>query len=211
MTILYFFQSDSLSLTTEVLSCSPLPDGHFRVVLAATLFHPQGGGQPSDQGCIGEATLVKAMSENGEVIHITDRAVPAGTVILTVNSVVRQLHTRYHSAGHLIAYAGEQSGWQAVKGNHRPGEGRIVFIAGNNAQPVTAEEISQRVADMVAADLPRQTSECQGRRQVSWGDLPATACGGTHVASTGTTGEVVISKVKQKKGELSVSYQLSVV
>ena len=208
MTELCFFSSDALSLTTEVLSCSALPDGQFRVILAATLFHPQGGGQPSDQGHIGSATLLLAIREDQQIVHITDQAVALGPVTLTVNGAVRQLHSRYHSAGHLIAYAGEQSGWQAVKGNHRPGEGRIVFRAADNARPVSAEDISLRVAEIIAADLPLQTSEYQGRRRVSWGSLPATECGGTHVASTGATGEVVVSKVKLKKDELSVSYLL---
>lgn len=209
MTVLYFFNSDALSLSTEVLSCSALSDGQFSVILEATLFHPQGGGQPSDQGCIGPAIVLQAITEDGKVIHITDRAVPVGPVTLTVNGAVRELHSRYHSAGHLIAYAGEPSGWRAFKANHRPGEGRVVFRAEENALPVTAEQLSQRVAELVVADLPRLISENQGRRQVTWGHLPATHCGGTHVISTGKTGNVMITKVKQKKDELSVSYQLS--
>lgn len=43
---------------------------------------------------------------------------------------------------------------------------------------------------------------------VTWGSLPVYACGGTHVRSTGEVGHVVITRVKEKKGELSVQYEL---
>ena len=43
---------------------------------------------------------------------------------------------------------------------------------------------------------------------VTWGDLPVYACGGTHVRSTGEVGQIVITRVKEKKGELSVQYEL---
>ncbi len=44
MTLRLFFHSDDLKANAEVLDCSPR-DHEFAVVLHATLFHPQGGGQ----------------------------------------------------------------------------------------------------------------------------------------------------------------------
>ena len=53
MTLRLFFHSDDLKANVEVLDCTP-HENEFAVVLRATLFHPQGGGQPCDTGMIGE-------------------------------------------------------------------------------------------------------------------------------------------------------------
>ncbi|QDY43799.1 alanyl-tRNA editing protein [Candidatus Pantoea soli] len=208
MTQKRYFYSDDLTLNTQVISCEPQDDGRFRVLLTDTLFHPQGGGQPSDQGTLGAARMLQALQEGDEIAHYTDRALPSGAVTVVVEATLRQLHSRYHSAGHLIACAGEPFGWRGYKANHRPGEGRIVFQPLAACQPVTAEALQQAVTALVAASLPRKLAEEQGRRLVSWGTLTPYACGGTHVAQTGEVGEVIIGKVKEKKGELTVQYAL---
>lgn len=208
MTEKLYYTSDDLELDTEVLSCTPETDGRFRVVLASTLFHPQGGGQPSDRGMIGSANMLQAIQDGTDVIHFTDAAVEAGPAHIQIDGVLRREHTRYHSAGHLIAYAGEKYGWYGYKGNHRPGEGRIVFHSIRLTSPVTAEDFAAGAADLVAQNLALSTSEEDGKRMVTWGDLPVYACGGTHVPSTGEVGQIVITRVKEKKGELSVQYEL---
>ena len=209
MTLKRYFTSDQLTLTTRVLRCEPQDDGRFRLILSETLFHPQGGGQPSDRGTLAGAAMLQALQEGDDVAHYTDRPVEPGEAELVVDGELRALHSRYHSAGHLIAYAGESLGWRGYKANHRPGEGRIVFTALDQTQPVTAEVLMQRAAALVAGNYPRVLGEEEGKRMVSWGELTPYACGGTHVLSTGEIGEIVIGKVKEKKGELTVQYSLS--
>ncbi|EBO6447664.1 alanyl-tRNA editing protein [Salmonella enterica] len=208
MTEKLYYTSDDLELDTRVLSCTPEADGRFRVILASTLFHPQGGGQPSDRGMTGSVNMLQAIQDGAEVIHFTDTAVETGPVHIQIDGSLRRLHTRYHSAGHLIACAGEKYGWYGYKGNHRPGEGRIVFQPVNLTSPVTAEDFTAEVAELVARDLALIFSDEGGKRMVTRGSLPVYACGGTHVRSTGEVGHVVITRVKEKKGELSVQYEL---
>lgn len=208
MTEKLYYTSADLQLDTEVLSCTPETDGRFRVELSSTLFHPQGGGQPSDRGSIGGANMLQAIHDGTEVIHFTDTAVEVGPVHIQINGALRRHHTRYHSAGHLIAYAGEKYGWYGYKGNHRPGEGRIVFRPSGLTSAVTSEDFAAGVAVLVAQNLVLRNSVKDGKRMVTWGDLPVYACGGTHVLSTGEVGQIVITRVKEKKGELSVQYEL---
>ncbi len=203
----YYF-SDLLEMETEVVRCEAQEDGQFRVQLAATLFHPQGGGQPADQGTIGDANVHQLIQEEGELIHITDRAVALGRVHIQIDAALRKLHTRYHSAGHLIAYAGVKFGWLGYKGDHRPGNGRIVFKPQGEPQAVDEAIIAEGVDALVAQDLARVLQDDAGRRMVSWGDLTPYACGGTHVQRTGDVGDIVITRVKEKKGELSVQYEV---
>lgn len=58
MTPRLFFTEDGLTAQVEVLSCAPCDDG-FAVELSTTPFHPQGGGQPSDTGWIGDSEVIK--------------------------------------------------------------------------------------------------------------------------------------------------------
>ena len=62
MTLRLFFHSDDLKANVEVLDCTP-HENEFAVVLRATLFHPQGGGQPCDTGMIGESQVLRVVQE----------------------------------------------------------------------------------------------------------------------------------------------------
>ena len=48
MTQRLFFNDDAVSCEVEVIHCAPQEDG-FAVILCATPFHPQGGGQPTGE------------------------------------------------------------------------------------------------------------------------------------------------------------------
>lgn len=209
MTDRAYYHNDNLEMTSEVISCDPDDNGQYRVILSSTLFHPQGGGQPSDQGTLGGVEVVKVSQEEGQLIHLLAASVPPGPVTIKVDGQVRAHHTRMHSAGHLIGVVGEQFGWYATKGDHRPGAGRIVFVPGEQStKAVDVAELERLTQALVAADLPRVLSEQEGMRKVTWGTLPAYACGGTHVLSTAQVGLVRITSAKEKKGQISVQYQL---
>jgi len=203
----YFF-SDELTLETRVLECRPLADGKYQVVLADTLFHPQGGGQLADQGFIGGVPVQGVRQSEHEIVHIVGQAIAPGAVSIEVAAQPRQLHARLHSAGHLIACVGQQAGWQPVKGHHWPGECRVVFERQPQSQDLDAECLAQAVNQLIAADQPRHLANEQGLRTVAFGSLPMHGCGGTHVVSTGVIGGVRILKMKEKKGQLSVHYDL---
>lgn len=207
MTERAYFETDDLETTAEVVSSTRREDGKYNVVLSRTLFHPQGGGQLSDIGKIGDVSMRKATVEDGMVVHMTDAPVE-GTVALVVDAETRHLNTRYHSAGHLISVGVERKGWRALKGDHRPCEARVVFERDGELAVPAESDVEAAVAEFVNAGLPRKQSMDDGRRTVTWGDLPAYACGGTHVASTADVGKVRIVSSKEKKGQLSVRYEL---
>lgn len=211
MTKKIYLQSDSLSMQATVLNCEPSGGGQYHVCLDATLFHPQGGGQPADTGSIGESNVLTVFTENERVVHVTDAPILPGIHPTSIDGEKRQLNSRMHSAGHLIAVVVEPQGWQALKASHRPGEGRVVFEASHpDAELPTAELIAAEISKLVQRELPRYQALVNGIRKVTWGDLPEYACGGTHVCSTALIGEISITGVKFKKGALSVSYELPV-
>lgn len=207
MTQRLFFTHDHLVADVDVLECTPV-EQQFAVVLQSTIFHPQGGGQPFDTGWLGDSNVLKVVQEAERIVHYVDRPVALGTVQARVDGQRRTLHTRLHSAGHLIGNAGETLGWMPIKAHHWPGEGKISFIRGESAQDMEADALQEQVNQWIGADLPRHMTLDGSTREVGFGDLPAYACGGTHVQALAQVGQVTILGLSEKKGTLSVRYSL---
>jgi len=207
MTQRLFFTHDHLTAELEVLACTPRDD-QFAVILHSTIFHPQGGGQPSDTGWLGASQVLKVVQEADHIVHYLDQPIALGLIQARVDEPRRSLHTRLHSAGHLIGCVGETLGWMPIKAHHWPGEGKITFTRAAAAQVMEAEAIQQQVNQWIAANLSRHMTLADGTRQVGFGALPAYACGGTHVQALGELGQVKILGLSEKKGALSVRYSL---
>lgn len=207
MTHRLFFHDDELTAEVEVLSCEACAE-QFAVTLAATPFHPQGGGQPFDTGSIGTARVLRVLQEPGRIVHYLDSAVPLGRARASVDGERRTLHARLHSAGHLIGHYGESQGWEPQKAHHWPGESRVSFTRGALAQAFTVEEIQTVLTTWITDDLPRHVQLDGDQRSVGFGGQTVYPCGGTHVRSTAAIGPVEVLSVKEKKGVLSISYHV---
>ncbi|KLF16047.1 alanyl-tRNA synthetase [Klebsiella aerogenes] len=208
MTERVYYASDATEGRAQIISCSAEADGGYAIELDRTLFHPQGGGQPSDRGWIDEQPVMAVTTRGDSVLHIVAQPLPLGEVELRIDAPVRQRHARLHSAGHLLGLAGEQFGWRPVKAHHWPGEGRITFAAGAGAALPEASALLAQVSAWQKQDLTRRITFANGLRAVGFGELAAYPCGGTHVASLAALGNIVISQLKMKKGQMIVSYTL---
>lgn len=208
MTERLYYTSDATQGLANIISCLAEPDGRYAITLDRTLFHPQGGGQPSDGGWIGDVAVQSVISRGDDVVHIVEQALPLGKTLLCVDAAARQHHTRLHSAGHLIGMAGEQCGWRPVKAHHWPGEGRITFTPGESTVLPEAEALLAIISVWQSEDLSRRITFDGGLRLVGFGELPAYPCGGTHVAHLSAIGDVMVTQVKLKKGQLVVNYTL---
>ncbi|KAM0878335.1 hypothetical protein ACQ4PT_034953 [Festuca glaucescens] len=116
----YFDDMWALRSPATVLSHHQEEGGRRAVVLDATIFHPQGGGQPADTGVISAATgaawrfLVEDVRvKEGVVFHYGRSEDAAGdgckpeldkgqSVTLEIDAGRRSLNSRLHSAGHLL-------------------------------------------------------------------------------------------------------------
>ena len=206
MTERLYYTSDATECLARVVNCLSEADGRYAIELDRTLFHPQGGGQPADRGWIADLAVEGVVSRGDSVAHIVSQPLPPGEVPIRIDAESRRLHARLHSAGHVLAQAGEQSGWQPMKGHHWPGESRIIFAVGANGGLPEASALLEKVAAWQAENLPLQVAFADGLRQVGFGDMQSYPCGGTHVASLSELGKIVINQVKMKKGQIIVSY-----
>lgn len=145
------------------------------VVTEQTIFHPQGGGQPSDVGIIQGAngttfdvSMVRMSAvAQGEVLHFgrfSDAAAasaafkPGETVTQKIDSEKRLLYSRYHTAGHVLGSAirhlleGEVANFDELKASHFPDSAACEFqglIEGKWKDP-----IQKRLDEYVDASMP---------------------------------------------------------
>ena len=93
----------------QVIRIIPEKRTHVYLILDRTIFHPKGGGQPSDRGTIRsgnfELNVKKALYYQGVVVHwakiITGEPL-IGPVTCEVDWPFRQLVMRRHTAAHLL-------------------------------------------------------------------------------------------------------------
>ena len=209
MTERLYYTSEATAGRAKVIRCTEEPDGRYAVELDQTLYHPQGGGQPADRGLISGIAVEGVSLRGDQIIHILARPLVPGEVEMQVDKSARRRHSRWHSAGHLIGYAGEYFGWEPVKAHHWPGEGRITFTPREQDAPMPdAAQLSAIIDDWKADNLLRHTEIEAGRRKVRFGDLPAYPCGGTHVKQLAEIGEMQLLGLKMKKGQLVITYAL---
>ena len=190
--------------------------------LNQTLFHPRGGGQPADRGALiladGSGVAVPVMDvrngDDGAVDHVIAADAPlllGDRVLMQVDADSRVLHARLHSAGHLLALAGERiaPGLRGVAGHHWPGEARVEF-EGVVTNPEDFERaLRSMLEEMHSANLPISASlDGGGHRSIAIGLAAPVPCGGTHVAKTTAIGRIDLRKIKIKAGRVRVGYDI---
>lgn len=192
-----------------------------------TIFHPQGGGQPSDRGTINGipvdfvAKHVLGKIDEFEVRHCFANVVPfqiGEEVSLEIDPEVRRVNMRMHTAGHLIAQLVEHRFpfLKATGGNHSPEDGYMRF---RNETPTTwpeSEEVLSYLREAVQGTeqehLPAAIVVEEGVRKLKIGNGDGVPCGGTHLTDVADVGEVVLGplKVNKKESTLTIKYGIKV-
>ncbi|XP_062191896.1 uncharacterized protein LOC133895511 isoform X2 [Phragmites australis] len=142
----YFDDMWALRSPATVLAVHQEEGGRRAVVLDATVFHPQGGGQPADTGAISAAgarfLVDDVRAKDGVVFHYgrfegagegcKDEFNEGESVSLEVDAERRTLNSRLHSAGHLLDICMRNVGLSHLepgKGYHFP-DGAFVEYKG---------------------------------------------------------------------------------
>ena len=100
---LYYEDGFCREFTARVLDCREA-DGGYLVILDATAFYPEGGGQGCDTGTLGEAKVLAVSEESGEILHLCDRPLPVGqTVIGILDWEGRFDRMQQHTGEHMVS------------------------------------------------------------------------------------------------------------
>ncbi len=100
---LYDKDSHLKEFTGTVLSCKKTGE-KYAVTLNRTAFFPEGGGQQSDRGYIGDAYISDVQIKNGEILHFADKPLSVGQAYdCKLDFDFRFRNMQNHSGEHIIS------------------------------------------------------------------------------------------------------------
>lgn len=214
---LYYEDSHMQTFSARVLDCREATGG-WKIILDATAFYPEGGGQDCDLGVLGGRKVLDVREAGAAVVHLCDGPLNAGeTVQGTIDWTRRFDLMQQHSGEHMVSgIIHSMYGYQNM-GFHIGSDLVTVDVAG--PVPVEAlQEIEDRTNAAIwenkavkawypdAEELPaipyRFKKALEGPvRIVEFPGTDICACCGTHVKRTGEVGLVkILSCVKFRHG-----------
>ena len=215
---LYYEDPLLQEFTATVVSCESTEKG-YAVVLDATAFYPEGGGQPCDIGCLNEDIYVTDVREkDGCIVHLCNKAVLPGTQVTgTINWWRRQDLMQQHTGEHIVSGIIHQMFGCHNVGFHIGGD--VIQIDFDYPIPPEAlAEIEGRANEAIYDDVPikcwypnREELPKVGyrsKKEIPWPvrivEIPGydkCACCGVHVTTAGQIGLIKrLSCVKFHQG-----------
>ncbi|KAL6150356.1 hypothetical protein ACJBU6_10653 [Exserohilum turcicum] len=239
------------------------PEIEHAIITDSTIFHVQGGGQPSDTGIMAPSSSsdgddaaakdkpsfqvksVRHPAQGHQVLHFghfippggASAPFPSGTSLQQhVDAEKRNLHSRLHSAGHILSLAiyalcasGELPPLKESKASHYPDSASVGFHGTLEAKHKDA--IQAKTDEFVKSARPIRIhwwpmdellEKCHGTtdgfalpdgetmgRVVEMEGLGSYPCGGTHVSDCSLVGRIEVKKISRSKGTTKVSYRVA--
>ncbi|GAB4100510.1 hypothetical protein [Sinomonas halotolerans] len=212
----YYEDTYLTEATAAVIAAGRGEDGAWAAV-SPNIFHPKGGGQPSDEGTLDGVPVTPERAENGLVVLRGAPELEPGTeVACAVDAGTRLLHAALHTAGHVLGALGEARGWVHSGHSHFPGQARLDFSPEGHEDELATPELREAVrAELQAAmdavlargGAVTASVDAAGHRTVAIEGVNTEPCGGTHVRSLAELADVTILEVKVKRGAIKVRYE----
>lgn len=206
------------------------------VVLSETIFYPQGGGQPSDQGSItgsnGQLSVKSVSYANGSPVHqgkIEGILEVGETVNLAINWDLRYSHMQAHTAGHLLDEAVKEAlpEYHGVEGSHGIDSKYYIEFEGiidetnkglieetlkkiiDSNEPIKTRMITHEEIAKEHICLPFKLPENKPLRIITFGDRMPVPDGGTQLQSTGEAWPVTLTNFEYNGGKTTIHYLIT--
>ena len=216
-TKLYYEDVYKKEFAARVLDCREGKKG-YEVILDQTAFYPEGGGQPSDTGVLGNTKVKDVREKDGELIHYTDAPLEVGAEVIGRIDWKRRFDLmQQHSGEHIVSgLVHEIFGYDNV-GFHMGSDVITIDFSGMldegqmaEIEARTNEIIWENKAVEIFYPTEEELNELEYRskkelsgwvRIVRFPGADTCACCGTHVTHTGEIGMVkLLSVVKFHEG-----------
>ena len=209
---LYYNDSYRAEFTAKVVAV----EGE-RVYLDRTAFYPTSGGQPHDLGELGGAKVVNVVDEEHRIAHLLNAPsalTPGAEVACRIEWVRRFDFMQQHTGQHLLSAIFEELFGHKTVSVHFGDAYSTLDLDTESLSSEGVDRTERRANDIVLENRPvtlefedsaqvsglRKVVERTGTiRTVIIRDIDKSACGGTHVRSTGEIGPVVIRRVDKHK------------
>lgn len=206
-------------------------DGKSAIVLDRTAFYPTSGGQVHDTGIfiLDDETKVPVLDvsdeEDGTIHHVTAAPLPPGKPVRgLIDSERRRDHMQQHSGQHVLSAAFVRLFDVPTMSFHMGAETCTIDLG---AKSLASSQITQaeRLANEVITEdrpvairfVPLEEARLMGLRKlppkqtgelrlIDISDFDLTACGGTHVRSTGQIGSILLRKIENVKQGVRVEF-----
>jgi len=218
------YHSDAYLRTFDahVIRCWPLNDRN-AVVLDQTAFYPTSGGQPHDTGTINEMSVVDVYEENGDIVHLISGKLPLGPVRGQIDWQKRLDHMQQHTGQHILSQAflvvtgvqtlsfhlGKDASTIDLDTDHLSSE--QITHAEDLANTIVMQNRPIIISSLIQEEVPRaglrKPPSVKGTvRVVAVEDFDLTACGGTHLKSTGEIGMIFIRRWERQRKKIRVEF-----
>lgn len=226
MTVKLFENNSLLKSCKAVVTACTAKDGKYLVELDQTVFFPEGGGQLSDKGKLGEAIVSHVSEKDGHIYHECDKELAVGAEVEAVlDWPVRLDRMQQHLGEHLLSYAC----WKLFKANNigfHMNEDDVFIdldkeltdedllkaelytneIIWEN-RPVHISYMDSTEAVKLKDKMRKFNSKLTGTlRIVSVEDADICTCCGTHPPFTGMLGSVKVIRHEKHKGGCRVEF-----
>ena len=213
---LYYEDCHMQQFCAQVRSCEKNEKG-YEVILDATAFYPEGGGQACDLGVLGGVTVLDVQERGEEVVHLCDAPLEAGSMVEGKIDFDRRFDLmQQHTGEHIVSgIINRRYGYHNV-GFHMGSE--MIGIDFDGVVP--AEDLPAIEAEANAALWKNEPVKCwypspeelpnvfyRSKRALPWpvrvvhvGSFDSCACCGVHVGSTGEVGLVKLFTVASLRG-----------
>ena len=210
---LYYEDVYKKEFTATVVECREQKKGYV-VILDESAFYPEGGGQPSDVGILGDAQVTEVHEKDGELLHYTDKALEVGAKVEGKIDWARRFDLmQQHSGEHMVsgliheAYGYDNVGFHmgsdtiTVDLNGSLDEAQLAEIERKTNEKIW-EDTEVKILYPTAEELEkidyRSKKEITGQvRIVEFPGVDICACCGTHVTHTGEIGMVKLLSVEK--------------
>jgi alanyl-tRNA synthetase len=196
-------------------------DGHYYLRFERTVFCPEGGGQPADQGTVNGLPLLDLEAEGDDIVHVLGQDPGEGDARLRIDFARRYDHMQQHTAQHLLSQVLVRAFNAATLSFAIGPEHSSIEIDRPEFGAEETKALEAECARLIFSRLPvnvfmsedvsslrlRKPPKVQGPiRVVEIEGFDQSACGGTHLGNCAEIGLLKIVRSERVRANVRLYY-----